>query len=184
MHKDFFEYLPQFKPVINGNYKPRLRGVGVAMRRRLNIIPFAVTIPPAERDAQLVKKLKAEWPGVLQWMIDGCLDWQKRGLNPPATVVAATDAYFRDQDSLSIWLDECCERDPNASDQDNGAVRLVEGLGRKSGSALRRPDELRRWAEDLPSGFVWKHTKAGNGYQGLRIRQDYDLPFGGSGEGW
>ena len=50
MHKDYFEYLPQFKPVISGNHKPRLRSVGVAMRRRVNMIPFAVTIPKAERD--------------------------------------------------------------------------------------------------------------------------------------
>ena len=49
-HKDFFEYLPAFKPVISGNHKPRLRSVGVAMRRRVNMIPFAVTIPQGERD--------------------------------------------------------------------------------------------------------------------------------------
>jgi putative DNA primase/helicase len=39
MNKDFFEYVPQFKPVINGNHKPPLRSVGVAMRRRVNLIP-------------------------------------------------------------------------------------------------------------------------------------------------
>ena len=58
MHKDFFEYLPQFKPVISGNHKPRLRSVGTAMRRRLNMIPFIGDDPqgrarhPARREAQ------------------------------------------------------------------------------------------------------------------------------------
>ena len=92
MHRDFFEYLPSFKPVLSGNHKPRLRSVGLAMRRRVNMIPFLVTIPPHERDPELAGKLKAEWPGILQWMVDGCLDWQGRGLDPPLAVTAATDA--------------------------------------------------------------------------------------------
>ena len=43
-------------------------------------MPFTVTIPAEERDRQLGEKLKAEWPGILQWMIDGCLQWQQIGL--------------------------------------------------------------------------------------------------------
>ena len=30
------------------------------------------------------EKLKAEWPGILAWMIEGCLEWQKEGLRPPS----------------------------------------------------------------------------------------------------
>ena len=74
MHKDFFEYLPQFKPVISGNHRPRLRSVGIAMRRRVNIIPFLETIPDHRRDPNLADKLKDEWPGVLQWMVEGSLE--------------------------------------------------------------------------------------------------------------
>src|SRR5437899_2655478 len=46
--------------------------------------------------------------------LDGCLDWQRQGLAPPAAVTAATAAYLEAQDTFSAWLDECCERDPNA----------------------------------------------------------------------
>jgi hypothetical protein len=52
----FFEF-------ITGNHKPSLRNVDEAMRRRLHLIPFTVTIPEAERDPLLAEKLKAEWPG-------------------------------------------------------------------------------------------------------------------------
>ena len=68
---------PQFKLWVAGNHKPGLRSVNEAIRRRVNLIPFTVTIPPEERDRQLGDKLKAEWPGILQWMIDGCLQWQQ-----------------------------------------------------------------------------------------------------------
>jgi P4 family phage/plasmid primase-like protien len=92
MRQDFFEYIPQFKLLIAGNHKPGLRSVDEAIRRRFNLIPFAVTIP--KQDRQFGEKLKAEWPGILAWMIQGCLDWQQRGLNPPDAVTAATDAYL------------------------------------------------------------------------------------------
>ena len=45
MRQDDFEYLPQFKLFLSGNHKPGLRSVGEAMRRRVNMIPFAVVIP-------------------------------------------------------------------------------------------------------------------------------------------
>jgi P4 family phage/plasmid primase-like protien len=48
MRQDFFTYKPQFKLVIAGNNKPSLRSVDEAVRRRFNLIPFTVTIPPAE----------------------------------------------------------------------------------------------------------------------------------------
>src|SRR5205807_1758534 len=60
MRQDFFEYVPQFKLMVAGNHKPSLRSVDEAMRRRVNMIPFAVIIPPAERDPELPEKLKRE----------------------------------------------------------------------------------------------------------------------------
>src|SRR5262249_20752119 len=75
MRQDFFEFFPCFKLLIVGNHKPILRNVDEATRRRLHLIPFAVTIKPAERNQQLAEELKAEWAGILQWAIDGCLEW-------------------------------------------------------------------------------------------------------------
>ena len=68
--------MPQFKLLIAGNHKPTLRNVDEAIRRRMYLIPFTVTIPEDERDETLTEKLRAEWPGILQWMIDGCLMWR------------------------------------------------------------------------------------------------------------
>jgi putative DNA primase/helicase len=110
MRQDFFEYVPQFKLVIAGNYKPGLRSVDEAIRRRFHLVPFTVTIPKDERDDRLTQYLQAEWPGILQWAIDGCLAWQKHGLSPPEVVRAATADYLEGEDAISAWIDECCER--------------------------------------------------------------------------
>jgi putative DNA primase/helicase len=107
MRQDFFDFVPTFKLFICGNHKPRLASVDEAMRRRLLLVPFTVQIPPGERDPDLPRKLKAEWPAILRWCIEGCLEWQRIGLAPPSVVRDATDAYFADQDTLGQWLDEC-----------------------------------------------------------------------------
>ena len=110
MRMDFFTYVPQFKLLIAGNHKPGLQGVDEAIRRRLNLVPFAVTIPPAERDLRLPEKLGAEWPAILRWAIDGCLEWRRRGLDQPQAVRAATDEYLADEDVFARWLGEFCQR--------------------------------------------------------------------------
>ena len=80
MRQDFFEFVPQFKLAVSSNYRPGLRTVDEAMRRRMNLIPFNVTIPPVKRDPKLSEKLRAESGGVLQWAVSGCLAWQREGL--------------------------------------------------------------------------------------------------------
>jgi P4 family phage/plasmid primase-like protien len=110
MRQDFFEFIPQFKLIISGNHKPGLRAVDEAIRRRLHLVPFTIDIPAAERDAALPEKLKAEWGGILAWLIEGCLAWQRSGLQPPPAVRAATDEYLSSEDVLGTWLDERCDQ--------------------------------------------------------------------------
>jgi putative DNA primase/helicase len=109
MRCDFFDFIPKFKLWIVGNHKPRLDHVDEAMRRRMLLIPFLVQIPAEERDLNLGEKLKAEWPAILRWALDGCLEWQRIGLAPPKIVTEATDEYFADQDLTKQWLEDCTE---------------------------------------------------------------------------
>ena len=110
MRQDFFTFLPQFKLTIIGNNKPVLHNVDDAAKRRIKVVPFV--LKPAKPDRQLEQKLQAEWPGILRWMIDGCLDWQANGLIRPDVVVQATATYFSEQDTLSHWVEDCCDRGP------------------------------------------------------------------------
>jgi putative DNA primase/helicase len=89
-----------------------LRNVDEAMRRRLLLVPFTVQIPEGERDPKLADKLKAEWPAILRWMVDGGLDWCEHGLKVPTIVRDATDRYFEDQDTIAQWIEDWIEADP------------------------------------------------------------------------
>jgi putative DNA primase/helicase len=167
MRMDDFEYAPRFKLFFSGNHKPGLRSVGEAMRRRVNMIPFAVVIPKDERDPHFGDRLADEWPGVLQWMIDGCLDWQERGLAPPEAVTKATDEYFMAQDSFTTWIEECCERDPNAWTMSTPLFASWKAWAEKAGV---RFGDIKSFGETMEAaGFVWKRTNSGKGYEGLRL---------------
>jgi putative DNA primase/helicase len=109
MRCDFFDFVPKFKLWIVGNHKPRLDHVDEAMRRRMLLVPFLVQIPPEKRDPDLMEKLKAEWPAILRWALEGCLEWQRIGLAPPKIVTEATEEYFADQDLTKQWLEDCTQ---------------------------------------------------------------------------
>jgi putative DNA primase/helicase len=112
MRRDFFDFIPKFKLLIVGNHKPALRNIDEAMRRRFLLVPFTVQIPEKERDPGLEQKLKSEWPAILRWMINGCLEWQRSGLAIPEIVRTASQAYFDEQDAIGEWIAECCDTDP------------------------------------------------------------------------
>lgn len=109
MNRDFFEFMPTFKLIITGNHRPRLTGVGQAMRRRLHLVPFAVTIPPERRDRRLLDRLLEERDGILGWMIDGHAAWRELGLAPPQSVLQSAEDYFADEDVVAQWIEERCE---------------------------------------------------------------------------
>jgi putative DNA primase/helicase len=168
MRQDFFEFVPQFKLVIAGNHKPGLRSVDEAIRRRLHLVPFTVTIPPAERDPELTEKLKAEWPAILQWMIDGCLDWQRDGLSPPETIKAATTEYLNAEDSIAAWIADCCEREPLAFEATANLYASYTGWCQRSGES---PGARKDFREKLMlKNMVEKNTSAARGFNGLRLQ--------------
>jgi putative DNA primase/helicase len=110
MRQDDFEYVPQFKLLIAGNHKPQLRGVGKAIQRRIHLVPFTVTIPDNERDNELAQKLEAEYPQILQWMIEGCAQWRAHGLSAPVAVQEATSKYIEGEDVIGEWIEEKTEQ--------------------------------------------------------------------------
>ncbi|WP_108484344.1 phage/plasmid primase, P4 family [Oceaniglobus ichthyenteri] len=112
MRGDFFDFDPQLTLMIAGNNQPSFRGVDEAIRARVVLVPFTVTIPPERRDKGLADKLRAEGPEILRWAIEGTLQWQERGLDVPARVAAASTEYMDDEDTLGQFLIDETVTDP------------------------------------------------------------------------
>jgi putative DNA primase/helicase len=172
MRQDFFEFTPAFKLLVVGNHKPRLRSVDEAIRRRLQLIPFSVTIPASERDPELACKLEDERPGILRWAIKGCLEWQRQGLNPPKAVRAATADYLTAEDAFGAWLDERCWRDPQAW---TASGALFGSWSQWAAAAGEYVGSLRRFNDILEArGFSPLKRELGKGFIGLRLAPSDD----------
>ena len=141
MRQDFFTFTPEFKLTITGNHKPTLKNVDEAARRRFNIGPFLHT--PTSRDPHLEAKLLPEWPGILGWMIDGCLDWQSNGLVRPKVVVDATSEYFAAQDVIGRWLTERCIIDPQLEEKPGRLVADCRAWAIENGEIPPTPPQFR-----------------------------------------
>lgn len=104
------DFKPQFKLLVLGNHKPVVRGADYGIWSRIRLVPFTRVFTEQERDPMLPAKLRAEAPHILAWMVQGCLEWQRRGLSDvPAAVAAATADYRAEMDIVGRWLEEKCE---------------------------------------------------------------------------
>jgi putative DNA primase/helicase len=168
MRQDFFDFAPTHKLIITGNHKPMLPAVDEAIRRRFLLIPFVVEIPKAERDPDLAQKLQGEWPAILRWMVEGCLEWQRNGLMVPAIVRDATAEYLADQDATAQWIDEWIERDLRAfaltGDLFKSWKSWCEQRNNYIGTETAFSDEL------ADRGFERDRKKYGRGFKGIWLR--------------
>lgn len=108
MRAEFFTFFPTHKLFLATNHKPTIWGSDHAIWRRIKLIPYTVTIPEADRDKDLLAKLLEEAPGILAWLVKGCLLWQRDGLQQPKAVTAATAHYKDEQDIIGEFLSDCC----------------------------------------------------------------------------
>lgn len=110
MREDFWEFGPTHKVILYTNHPPVVTGTDYALWRRLQLIPYHVKIADvvAQVDLTMLDRLKAEYPGILKWCLQGCLEWQMASLNPPKAVAEATSAYKRTQDTVAQFLEHEC----------------------------------------------------------------------------
>jgi len=163
MHKDEFTYTPQFKLLFLGNHRPELKQIDDGIKRRLHLIPFTVT--PKRIDRELDVKLKDEWPSILAWMIEGCLEWQVEGLNAPDAVLSATEDYLEDEDAIGKWLKECCTVDGSLHAT---SASLYENWKSWCFEAGEQPGSQKRLSSALKSRGFDKWREPGTGKQGFR----------------
>jgi len=110
-------FTPTHKLIIYTNHLPHAITDDFAFWERILVITFRLAFvnrePKAENERranpELRNLLEAESSGILAWLVEGCLLWQRDGLNPPDEVRLAVDKFKREEDYLADFFDECCE---------------------------------------------------------------------------
>jgi putative DNA primase/helicase len=185
MGKNFFSFASEFKLVVAGNHKPDLHNCDEAMKARLKLLPFEVTIPEERRKPDFPQQLEAEWGGILADLIQGCLEWQMGGLRPPESVVAASIEYFEQQNMTEQWMKDCCLvaelKDWQATW--TGSQQLYGSWEQWCLRRGERPGSLKRFVEALKNTRLFTHcpnsSNTANGFRGvylLKIPNDSIVP--------
>ena len=113
LYQHHIEFQPELKLWLATNHKPKIPSTEEAMWRRVHLVPFNVSFRGRE-NKELEEQLKHESPGILAVMIRSCLEWQRLGLAPPASVTNATNDLFRELDVIGRFMEERLQRDPDA----------------------------------------------------------------------
>jgi P4 family phage/plasmid primase-like protien len=175
LYQNDFTYDPQFKIIVVGNHEPEIRNVDDAMLRRIQIVPLNVPVPRDRQIEGLSERIVAEeGPQILQWLIDGCLQWQESGLQPPACVLAKTTEYGEDEDIVAQFLSEECEADSNAEITRNELYRHWSIWCRMRGYEAGVDKGLKRQLAPFEKKMGFRNalvtSRRLSGYRGLRLR--------------
>lgn len=175
LHKEFFEFKPVFKLWLASNYQPKIDADDLGMWRRVVQIPFMNQIPEEKRDPKVKQELgnlQKTGPAILAWMVEGCLEWQKKGLGIPEEVVKSTKEYRESMDPLKDFIEDCCLINPLAKVENSELwVQYEEWceangergkLGRKT---FKNKLELR--------GFIQERTSTSRYWKGLKLIPQY-----------
>lgn len=144
MNEDPWQFTPSHTLFLHTNHRPRVRGTDEGIWRRIQLIPWTVTIPENERDLHLAAKLTAEASGILNWITEGARQWYEHGFDVPDAIIRATADYRTDEDHLGRFLAECCHLDPAVSITAGDLRSLYERWCSDTGEDAMPPQALGR----------------------------------------
>lgn len=187
LHSDFVTVYPKFKLTISGNHKPDIRGTDDGIWRRLLLVPFSVQIPEEQRDLEMVDKLLTEGPGILNWMIEGLLDYLANGLQEPDMVLEATKKFRQESDPVGAFLTDCTAVTGHEGDFITSKTLIdafnfwmdEKGETKWGGRtvSLKLKDKADSWRDPVTQRTFIAGKSGVTGYRGIRLKEIFEKRF-------
>jgi putative DNA primase/helicase len=169
LHGEFFTFVPNAKFWLAVNHKPIVNDDSTGFWRKIRLIPF-IQCFEGRADRNLKDALRAEYPGILTWMVDGCLEWQRRGLDPPPSVRAATEQYRAESDPIADFLRDRCATDPQLTARAGELYIDYQCWAIKQGLKEREQLSATRFGRLMGQRFAKDSDREGTFYQGVALR--------------
>lgn len=169
-----FEFEPEFKLWLATNHKPIIRGTDDGIWRRLKLIPFTVQIPDNEVDKDLKFKLARESMGIMNWMVEGAMKWQREGLTDPEIIKQSSTGYRQEMDVLAQFLDE------NVIEESGAEVKSSELFAEYQKWADARSEykmSATKFGVEMSGRYERVHNRNGNVFLGIKLVQYYNVNF-------
>ena len=149
LYENEWSFTPSHTFWCSTNHKPNVNTTDFGIWRRLKMIPFVVDISVAleakgrKLDKHFLGKLKAEWPGIFKWLVDGAKRYKRDGLIEPKAVTDATIEYRDEEDTFKAFCSENLIVAPGLQI----SVREAFGLYQSEGGRLKRLGFKRKMLE-------------------------------------
>jgi len=97
-----FSYVPDFTIWMHCNALPIARDPASVDPRHMFVVELTRSFGPDERDPDLWPTITSEdgLHTILEWLVAGYMDWEERGLDAPACVTRASEAWLRASGTL------------------------------------------------------------------------------------
>jgi len=170
------EFQPTFSLFIAANEKPRVRDQSEGYWRRVLLIPFEASFKGKAAVKDMRARLRAEAPGILNYMIGGLRRYRVEGLNPPEVVRLATEEYRRESNLHEQFVSECCELDPASSIPASRLWAAWRDWAQQARVAFGSQTALGRAMTE--QGIEKVKSSGTYRYQGIRIRRQFNVQQG------
>lgn len=173
LHQESFDFMPTHKLFIRGNHQPGAMDASDGFWRRMVLIGFIRQFAESERIPDLDSRIiDTELPGVLAWMVEGCVRWQREGLRVPPGMSAAVEAYRRDTDLMGEWLRLHCINSPHAETPVSALFHSYERFLRDGN--MKAPSRNAFGRQLVSRGYRKRESNSQSLYSGLVLRDEVE----------
>lgn len=179
-----FVYRPTGIPVISFNRTPKIKDEDDGTRRRLVFFPLEVNLrelPPEQRRSELEvdAALRAELPGILNWLLDGFRDFFARlekgvgvppGIDPPQAMLTLKDRIMEAADPVGTFLRECADLEPGTRTRTADFFRAFKAWARDNGARIYSDSALRDNLSE--KGFERGKSNGLMVFRGFKLKDD------------
>jgi len=170
LFKEFITFKPHCKIWFFVNHKPLVKDDSYGFWRRVRLIPFTRSFEKDKQDKQLASKLQTEVEGILTWLVQGALLYQKEGLIPvPKAVEDATAEYQRDSDSLADFIYERCTIEATAQAKASDLWKSYKTWEASQGLSEKEMLGSKNFYRKIGEKFKKVSKKQGKIYLGIRL---------------
>lgn len=181
LYGEYFTFYPACKIWLFLNHKPQIEDDSFGFWRRVRLIPFNRKFTAQEMDKHLGEKLVAEYPGILNWLVEGFQLWQKEGLDPTPDIVSrATKDYQTENDELAEFVLDRCVEGENYNERASVLYKTYQKWAEDQ--SLTGADVLSqtKFGRRMSDKYEKKQTNKGSVYQGITLKENTDaFPSGG-----
>lgn len=172
--KEMVTFKGTHKIFLSTNHRPHADAEDFAFWKRVVLIPFNIAFvkdPQKKHERQadtwLPEKLEKEGPGILAWLVRGCLEWQRDGLKIPQVVQMATDKYRDEENIIKQFAQERCILGPEKRTQAKTLFDAFRTWCDENGHSINQ----KQFSREIRKRFAVDDTGRYTFYEGIGLKE-------------